>query len=107
MLSCKPHVCFAFSVSNESNFRRIKIRHGFVSGINYPSLKICSKPYVAGPSSHCFVLKNTSPRLRDMKKIEAIIKPFRMDQVREALIEIGVCECTRGEAYPSGPDNPT
>ena len=25
-----------------------------------------------------------------MKKIEAIIKPFRMDQVREALIEIGI-----------------
>jgi len=25
-----------------------------------------------------------------MKKIEAIIKPFRMDEVREALIEIGV-----------------
>jgi nitrogen regulatory protein P-II 1 len=29
-------------------------------------------------------------RLHGMKKIEAIIKPFRMDQVREALIEIGV-----------------
>jgi nitrogen regulatory protein PII len=25
-----------------------------------------------------------------MKKIEAIIKPFKLDHVREALIEIGV-----------------
>jgi nitrogen regulatory protein P-II 1 len=28
--------------------------------------------------------------LRDMKKIEAIIKPFKLDEVKEALQEIGV-----------------
>jgi nitrogen regulatory protein P-II 1 len=28
--------------------------------------------------------------LEDMKKIEAIIKPFKLDDVREALIDIGV-----------------
>ena len=27
-----------------------------------------------------------------MKKIEAIIKPFKLDEVREALIEIGALE---------------
>ena len=26
----------------------------------------------------------------DMKKIEAIIKPFRLDEVREALVEMGI-----------------
>jgi nitrogen regulatory protein P-II 1 len=35
-------------------------------------------------------LVETPQRLRGVKKIEAILKPFRMDQVREALIEIGV-----------------
>ena len=37
-----------------------------------------------------------------MKKIEAIIKPFRMDQVREALIEIGVEGVTVSEVKMLG-----
>ena len=34
--------------------------------------------------------KNNCRRREDMKKIEAIIKPFKLGDVREALIEIGV-----------------
>ena len=30
-----------------------------------------------------------------MKKIEAVIKPFKLDDVREALSEIGVASCPR------------
>jgi nitrogen regulatory protein P-II 1 len=37
-----------------------------------------------------------------MKKIEAIIKPFKMEQVREALIEIGVEGVTVSEVKMSG-----
>jgi len=38
----------------------------------------------------------------EMKKIEAIIKPFRMDEVREALIEIGVEGVTVSEVKMLG-----
>ena len=31
-----------------------------------------------------------------MKKIEAIIKPFKLDEVREALSEIGIIEDPKG-----------
>ena len=37
-----------------------------------------------------------------MKKIEAIIKPFRLDHVREALIEIGVEGVTVSEVKMMG-----
>jgi nitrogen regulatory protein P-II 1 len=37
-----------------------------------------------------------------MKKIEAIIKPFKMERVREALIEIGVEGVTVSEVKMSG-----
>jgi nitrogen regulatory protein P-II 1 len=37
-----------------------------------------------------------------MKKIEAIIKPFRLDDVREALIEIGVEGVTVSEVKVLG-----
>jgi nitrogen regulatory protein P-II 1 len=40
--------------------------------------------------------------LYEMKKIEAIIKPFRMDEVREALIEIGVEGVTVSEVKTLG-----
>jgi len=49
----------------------------------------------------CFLLE-TAQRLLGMKKIEAIIKPFRMDQVREALIEIGVEGVTVSEVKMLG-----
>jgi nitrogen regulatory protein P-II 1 len=34
--------------------------------------------------------KLTSTKADTMKKIEAIIKPFRLDDVRDALVEVGV-----------------
>lgn len=37
-----------------------------------------------------------------MKKIEAIIKPFKMDDVREALADIGVSGMTVGEVKGFG-----
>ena len=37
-----------------------------------------------------------------MKKIEAIIKPFKLDDVREALIEIGVEGVTVSEVKMVG-----
>src|SRR5260221_363947 len=40
--------------------------------------------------------------LYEMKKVEAIIKPFRMDEVREALIEIGVEGVTVSEVKMLG-----
>ena len=43
-----------------------------------------------------------------MKKIEAIIKPFKLDDVREALAEIGINGMTvsevKGSADRSAPD---
>ncbi|HEY4813114.1 MAG TPA: P-II family nitrogen regulator [Chthoniobacterales bacterium] len=47
-------------------------------------------------------LVETPQRLRGAKKTEAIIKPFRMDQVREALIEIGVEGVTVSEVKMLG-----
>ena len=32
-----------------------------------------------------------------MKKIEAIIKPFKLDEVREALSEVGITDRNRGQ----------
>jgi nitrogen regulatory protein P-II 1 len=40
--------------------------------------------------------------LEDMKKIEAIIKPFKLDDVREALIDIGVEGVTVSEVKMVG-----
>ncbi|MBC7781026.1 MAG: P-II family nitrogen regulator [Proteobacteria bacterium] len=37
-----------------------------------------------------------------MKKIEAIIKPFKLDEVREALSEVGVSGLTVGEVKGFG-----
>jgi len=38
----------------------------------------------------------------DMKKIEAIIKPFKLDEVREALAEVGVTGLTVSEVKGFG-----
>ena len=40
--------------------------------------------------------------LEDVKKIEAIIKPFKLDEVKEALHEIGVSGITVTEAKGFG-----
>ena len=40
-----------------------------------------------------------------MKKIEAVIKPFKLDDVREALTEIGISGMTVSEVKGFGPTN--
>jgi nitrogen regulatory protein P-II 1 len=45
---------------------------------------------------------SVSFRIRAMKKIEAIIKPFKLDEVREALSEIGVTGLTVTEVKGFG-----
>jgi nitrogen regulatory protein P-II 1 len=42
------------------------------------------------------------PKNRDMKKIEAIIKPFKMEDVKEALSEIGIEGMTVSEVKGFG-----
>jgi len=37
-----------------------------------------------------------------MKKIEAVVKPFKLDEVREALAEVGVTELTVTEVKGFG-----
>jgi nitrogen regulatory protein P-II 1 len=41
-----------------------------------------------------------------VKKIEAIIKPFKMEDVKEALAEIGVEGMTVSEVKGSAPERP-
>jgi nitrogen regulatory protein P-II 1 len=42
------------------------------------------------------------PRRKHMKKIEAIVKPFKLDEVREALSEVGVTGLTVTEVKGFG-----
>src|SRR3984957_5183843 len=42
------------------------------------------------------------PGLMNMKKIEAVIKPFKLDEVKEALHEVGLQGITVGEAKGFG-----
>jgi nitrogen regulatory protein P-II 1 len=46
--------------------------------------------------------KNNNPGKSEMKKIEAIIKPFKLDEVREALSELGVSGLTVTEVKGFG-----
>jgi nitrogen regulatory protein P-II 1 len=46
--------------------------------------------------------ENNAPEERTMKKIEAIIKPFKLDEVREALSELGVSGLTVTEVKGFG-----
>src|SRR6185437_14614712 len=43
-----------------------------------------------------------TPGLKDMKKIEAVIKPFKLDEVKEALHEVGLQGITVVEAKGFG-----
>jgi nitrogen regulatory protein P-II 1 len=47
-------------------------------------------------------IKQTSTRERPMKKVEAVIKPFKLDDVREALSEIGITGMTAIEVKGFG-----
>ena len=42
------------------------------------------------PAFHRLLVSLWTKRKHDMKKIEAIIKPFKLDEVRDALTSIGV-----------------
>ncbi len=48
------------------------------------------------------VCKVTVPREPEMKKIEAVIKPFKLDEVKEALHEVGLQGITVLEAKGFG-----
>ena len=48
------------------------------------------------------MLNRSRPYRRTMKKIEAIIKPFKLDEVKEALHEVGVTGMTVTEAKGFG-----
>src|SRR3954453_15893761 len=47
-------------------------------------------------------LLHAIPRGRPMKKIEAIIKPFKLDEVKDALAKVGVTGITITEAKGFG-----
>jgi nitrogen regulatory protein P-II 1 len=53
----------------------------------------------AGAAFHCF---KTSTELKAMKKIEAIIKPFKLDEVRHALKGLGINDITVSEVESCG-----
>jgi nitrogen regulatory protein P-II 1 len=57
------------------------------AGVHYCG-KLWELPLLANlPNS---MKRNPYPEATDMKKIEAIIKPFKLDEVKEALQEVGV-----------------
>ena len=47
-------------------------------------------------------LRTRTQGMRDMKKIEAIIKPFKLDEVKEALQDVGIQGITVTEAKGFG-----
>jgi nitrogen regulatory protein P-II 1 len=47
-------------------------------------------------------VRSRGPRMNGMKKIEAIIKPFKLDEVKEALQEVGLQGITVTEAKGFG-----
>ncbi len=51
---------------------------------------IISQPEVCVPVLGTLLAFNTLPTAATMKKIEAIIKPFKLEEVKEALAEVGV-----------------
>jgi nitrogen regulatory protein P-II 1 len=48
------------------------------------------------------IFSSTAPTSEGMKKIEAIIKPFKMEDVRDALIELGIDGVTVSEVKMLG-----
>ena len=58
----------------------------YLDGVSYVAIRIATRPQIAAV----------------MKKIEAVIKPFKLDEVREALSEIGVTGLTVTEVKGFG-----
>src|SRR4051812_5349802 len=71
---CSPARAFHSSRSTPASESTTSRRSRLMAGLEYnqPSLR----------------------REREMKKIEAIVKPFKLDEVREALSEVGVTGLT-------------
>src|SRR6266478_4388411 len=67
-----------------------------MSGINAASLRRARATGTAAPVLACGV------RAKQMKKIEAIIKPFKLDEVKDALNQIGLKGITVLEAKGFG-----
>jgi nitrogen regulatory protein P-II 1 len=65
------------------------------AAINLPPIYLVPRVAILTPSA-------TQPWGRAMKKIEAIVKPFKLDEVREALSEIGVTGLTVTEVKGFG-----
>ena len=60
-------------------------------------------PWFGGiPGSHQVWESSARPGWRRMKKIEAVIKPFKLDEVKEALHEVGLQGITVVEAKGFG-----
>jgi nitrogen regulatory protein P-II 1 len=51
---------------------------------------------------HCRQVNNINGKIDSMKKVEAIIKPFKLDEVKEALQEVGIQGLTVTEAKGFG-----
>jgi nitrogen regulatory protein P-II 1 len=58
--------------------------------------------HVVQPDGQVAILKLEMPGRRSVKKIEAIIKPFKLDEVKEALQEVGLQGITVTEAKGFG-----
>ncbi len=58
--------------------------------------------YCRGPAPESSCVKVPEGTLSSVKKIEAIIKPFKLDEVKEALHEVGVSGITVVEAKGFG-----
>ena len=73
------------------------IRSRPVIGIGFPS----SQVWVINRLEIIAAQRENSPK-QNMKKIEAVIKPFKLDEVREALSEVGVAGLTVTEVKGFG-----
>jgi nitrogen regulatory protein P-II 1 len=70
------------------------VHYGFVAGAGWPPLAAFPAPAPPRP---------TEPKERDfMKKIEAIIQPYKLEDVKEALIRAGVDGITVSEVRGHG-----
>ncbi len=62
----------------------------------------CSAPISVMVARSVKVVRRPGPKVEPMKKIEAVIKPFKLDEVKEALQDMGVQGMTVLEAKGYG-----
>ena len=80
-----------------------RVQFGTILGLEISSDKL-SKPTLQahGVSLACALVGFTCKGRQSVKKIEAIIKPFKLDEVKEALHEVGASGITVTEAKGFG-----